>query len=86
MMLQAAIAAAVALSWPAGPAVGSKIVAAPPSRSCAVDIDPSFVRYVPPPVRVKGANPLWLLISNRDEVLPRSALGCVRPIQVRDER
>lgn len=85
-MLQAAIAAAIVLSWPAGPAVGPKIVAAPSSRSCTVDIDPSFVRYVPPPVRVEGANPLWLLISARDEVLARSALGCVRPIQVRDNR
>jgi hypothetical protein len=64
--------ALAAVVWSAPPAAPSLTPAPAPlaihiptGLACpAADMDPSFVRYVPPAVAVKGANPLWLLISS----------------------
>ncbi|HEX4183917.1 MAG TPA: hypothetical protein VHY34_11735 [Caulobacteraceae bacterium] len=55
-------------------------------------MDPSFVRYVPPPTR-SGANPLLWLIGSGPQPThalnafgPRPLLDCLHPLLVRDDR
>lgn len=86
-MPHAALALAAAVGFPSGLSPAPVPTPAPPA--CAAEqIDPSFVRYVPPAVSAKGGNPLFLLISlgQQDGFRPRPGLGCVRAIQVRDDR
>ena len=94
-MLHAALALAAVVGLPPpGGAIDRPLLALSHLRpSCAANLDPSFVRYVPPATRVKGKNPLWLLISSGTDagaqhrpVLTAPDLACVRPILVHDER
>jgi len=86
-MPHAALALAAAVGFPLG--LSSSPAPSPSIPACAAaEIDPSFVHYVPPAVSAKGGNPLFLLISlgQQDGFRPRAGLGCVRAIQVRDNR
>ena len=92
-MLHAALALAAVVGLPPPGAIDRPVLASSHLRPpCAASIDPSFVRYVPPATRVKGKNPLWLLISTGPDAGPAYApastapdLACLRPILVRDE-
>ena len=87
-MSHAALALAAVVGFPSGlsPPPAPPAPAAP--AWAAAEIDPSFVHYVPPAVSAKGGNPLFLLISlgHQEGFRPRAGFGCVRAIQVRDDR
>jgi len=60
-MPHAALALAAAVGFPSG--LSPPPTPEPSAPACAAaEIDSSFVRYVPPAVSAKGANPLFLLI------------------------
>jgi hypothetical protein len=92
-----ALALAAALGS-AAPAAASPTMAfmtqRPPESACTASIDPSFVRYVPPPTRASGGNPLLWWISSAPEppgvrVLrfgPRPRPDCLRTLQVHSTR
>jgi hypothetical protein len=86
-MSHAALALAAVVGFPSG--LLSPAAPTPSAPACAAaEIDPSFVHYVPPAVSAKGGNPLFLLISlgQQEGFRPRAGFGCVRAIQVRDDR
>ena len=94
-MLQAALALAAALgSTPTGdPPSLPPVQFAPPQGACGASLDPSFVRYVPPPRR-DARNPLlWLIgapspfgFSAGHPLAFSPVPGCVRLLQVKDGR
>lgn len=83
-MLHVALALAAGL---AGPPPAPPLAPAPAHTACAAEIDPQFVRYVDPPRRAEGGNPLlWLIAGSSTEHRGDPKAGCAHPIQVRDAR